>query len=278
MTDNPLVVSAQWLDQHLDDPQVAIADCRFSLADPTLGREQYQTAHIPGAYYLDLNRDLSSPVGRHGGRHPLPNPDELAQKLATMGINSPETLVVAYDDSRLAFAARFWWLLRYLGHDRVLLLDGGFANWQASGHPVTADLPAPKTGKFLPQVRSEWVVDRETVTIRKELPGVALVDSREGDRYRGEREPIDPIAGNIAGAINYPWTEVTNTQGYVQPLEEQRRRWASLESAEEILVYCGSGVTACVNLFSLEIAGIHTGKLYAGSWSDWCSYLLPTEF
>lgn len=274
MTEIPLVISAQLLSEHLNDPQVAIVDCRFSLADTELGQRQYQSSHIPSASYLDLNRDLSSPVGKHGGRHPLPNPAELGQKLAAIGINSGETLVVIYDDSRFGFAARLWWLLRYLGHDKVALLDGGWKSWVSAGYPVTDTIPTPKPGKFVPSVRSHWVVDIDTVKARKDLPEVVLVDSREGDRYRGEREPIDPIAGHIPGAVNYPWQDVTDEQGIVRPPTEQKRRWSEVENAAEIMVYCGSGVTACVNLFSLEMAGIKQTKLYAGSWSDWCSYLV----
>lgn len=265
-------VSAAWLFEHLEDSNLAIADCRFSLLEPEFGQQQYQKSHIPSAYYLDLNRDLSSPVGKHGGRHPLPNPDELAAKLSAMGINS-QTLVVAYDDSRFAFAARLWWLLRYMGHDRVAVLDGGFQAWVKAGYPVTDVVPQPRRGEFVPHLQPLQVVDIEVVRARKDLPEVALVDSREGDRYRGIREPIDPIAGHIPGAINYPWQEVTDATGYLKSASEQRDRWEELEPADEILVYCGSGVTACVNLLSLELAGIDTGKLYAGSWSDWCSYL-----
>jgi thiosulfate/3-mercaptopyruvate sulfurtransferase len=273
MTDSPFVVSAQYLSEHLDDPQVAIADCRFALSDPELGRQQYQKSHMPGAYYLDLNKDLSAPVRRHGGRHPLPDPMELAKKLAAIGVNFQETLVVAYDDSRFAFAARLWWLLRYLGHDKVALLDGGWGAWQAASYPVTDAVPSPKQGRCVPQVREDWVVDIETVKARKDLPEVVLVDSRESDRYLGKREPIDPIAGHIPGAVNYPWADVTNAQNYLHPPSTQQQRWTDIAPSREILVYCGSGVTACVNLLSLELAGIHTGKLYAGSWSDWCSYL-----
>lgn len=272
MTDPQSVVSASWLLEHLDDPQVTIADCRFSLADPELGFVQYRASHIQGAYYLDLNRDLSSPVGQHGGRHPLPNPDQLANKLSAMGVNS-QTLVVAYDDSHFAFAARLWWLLRYLGHDRVAVLNGGFKGWQVAGYPVTDAIPTPQMATFVPQMQRSQVVDIAAVKARLDCPGVVLVDSRESDRYLGKREPIDKIAGHIPGAVNYPWQEVSDAQGYLRSHAEQRRHWEKLEGAEEILVYCGSGVTACVNLLSLELAGIHTGKLYAGSWSDWCSYI-----
>ncbi len=272
MTNYPFVVSQAWLFEHLDDPQVVIVDCRFSLANPQLGQQQYQTSHIKGSHYLDLNQDLSSPVSQHGGRHPLPNLNDLANKLATIGVNFQKTLVVAYDDSRLAFASRLWWLLRYLGHEQVAVLNGGFTEWQQTGYPITSDIPQPQSATFISRINPELVVDIEVVKSRKDLPQVVLVDSRESDRYRGEREAIDKIAGHIPGAVNYPWLEVTNSSGQLLSPAEQNLRWQKLENAEEILVYCGSGVTACVNLLSLEIAGIHTGKLYAGSWSDWISY------
>lgn len=271
MTDS--IVSSQWLSEHLNDPDVTIVDCRFSLADAELGHQQYLTSHIPGAFYLHLNRDLSSPVGKHGGRHPLPNLEQFAEKLANIGVNSSQTLVVVYDDSRLAFASRLWWLLRYLGHDRVAVLDGGFSPWQQQGYSVTAELPEPKQGLFSVQLDPESVVDIETVKAQKDSPGVVLVDSREPGRYRGEYEPIDPVAGHIPGAVNYAWQEVTDDRGFVKSVEEQRRHWSELQSAQEAIVYCGSGVTACVNLLSLHLAGVPNAKLYAGSWSDWCSYL-----
>jgi thiosulfate/3-mercaptopyruvate sulfurtransferase len=267
------VVSAQWLHDHLHDPQVVVVDCRFSLMDIALGCKQYQENHIEGAYYLDLNLDLSSPVQKHGGRHPLPDFDKLAKKLSQIGINSSETMVVVYDDSRFAFASRLWWLLRYMGHEQVAVLDGGFAGWKDQNYATSSTIPVDGIGKFIPSFQPELVVDIEMVKSRKDLPEVVLIDSREGDRYRGEREPIDPIAGHIEGAVNYPWMEVTNEQGFV--IENQGDRWQEVKNAQEAIVYCGSGVTACVNLLSLKLAGIETGKLYAGSWSDWCSYLVP---
>jgi thiosulfate/3-mercaptopyruvate sulfurtransferase len=275
MTDNTFVVSASWLVNHLDDPDVVVVDCRFSLADAELGQRQYQEGHIPGAYYLDLNRDLSSPVAQHGGRHPLPEPTKLAQTLSEMGINS-DTLIVAYDDSRFAFAARLWWLLRYMGHEKIALLDGGFKAWKAEGYPVNNTQSTPKLGQFIPKINPDFVVDIETVKARKDQPKVALIDSREPERYLGQTEPIDPIAGHIPGAVNYPWKQVSDEAGSVQ-IDQQTQRWTDLKDAEEIIVYCGSGVTACVNLWSLEMAGIHQGKLYAGSWSDWCSYLIEDQ-
>jgi thiosulfate/3-mercaptopyruvate sulfurtransferase len=273
MANTQFFVSPSWLLQHLNDPQVVIVDCRFSLADPQLGKQQYQGSHIAYSHYLDLNQDLSSAVGQHGGRHPLPHVQDLADKLSAMGVNSQKTLVVAYDDSRLAFASRLWWLLRYLGHEQVVVLDGGFTAWQKAGYPVTSVIPSLKPGDFIPQIMTKLVVDVEDVKSRKDLPTVALVDSRSSDRYGGEREPIDKIAGHIPGAVNYPWAEVTDASGYLLSPSQQRQRWDKLANAEEIIVYCGSGVTACVNLLSLALANIHTGKLYAGGWSDWISYL-----
>lgn len=270
--DSPFVVSTQYLREHLDDPQVVIVDCRFVLTQPEAGYQQYQVSHIPGAHYLDLNQDLSAPVQRHGGRHPLPDTNEFAGKLAAIGVTQ-ETLVVAYDDSRLGFAARLWWLLRYMGHEQVALLDGGWTAWQTAGYPVTNDLPPkPQTGTFVPQLRTDWVVNIDTIKACQNLPKVMLVDSRESDRYLGKREPIDPVAGHIPGAVNYPWQDVTNDPGYLRSIAEHQQRWRGVAPDTEVIVYCGSGVTACVNLLSLELAGIHTGKLYTGGWSDWCSY------
>jgi thiosulfate/3-mercaptopyruvate sulfurtransferase len=264
------VVSPTWLQAHLDDPHVVVVDCRFALLEPALGQQQYQAGHIPRANYLDLNQDLSGPVGVHGGRHPLPEITRLADKLGQMGINA-DTLVVAYDASRLAFAARLWWLLRYMGHDRVAVLDGGWPAWQAAGYPTSTELPQRSTVQFVPRLQSDWVVDITAVKTRN--PAVVLVDAREPERYRGEREPIDPVAGHIPGAVNYPWQDLTTADGLVKSAAEQRDRWAALPNAAEVMVYCGSGVTACVDLLALAIAGRAPGKLYAGSWSDWCSDL-----
>ena len=239
-------VSAIWLNEHLNDPQTIVIDCRFELANSQAGRQQYEASHIPGAFYFDLNQDLSSPVGSTGGRHPLPDPDSLAAKLTAIGtfsnlasssVEKPTqapTQIILYDDSRLAFAARAWWLLRYLGHEQVAVLDGGWSGWQAAGHSVTADLPTPRSGHFIPQIQPNWVVGIDAVKTLKDLPTVALVDSREGERYRGEREPIDPVAGHIPGAVNSPWQEVTDEQGYLRSSTEQQQRWARLSGASEV--------------------------------------------
>ena len=255
-----------------NNPKIVIVDCRFELANSNWGETEYNKSHIPGAYYLNLDHDLSGEVRQHGGRHPLPNINKLEQKFSNLGIIKNETLVVAYDDSRFAFAARLWWLLRYLGHDKVALLDGGWNGWIDRGYPVTNAIPELKSGNFTATPNSDWLVDIEMVKAAKDNDSVIVIDSRDSDRYTGLREPIDPIAGSIPGAFNSPWKQVTNDSGYLQPLKQQQL-WNNYRDAEEIIVYCGSGVTACVNLFSLELAGFTNTKLYPGGWSDWCSYL-----
>lgn len=271
-SNSDLVVSPQWLHKHLHDAHVVVVDCRFALNDPQQGQVQYQTGHIPGAYYLDLNQDLSSPVQTHGGRHPLPESQVLAAKLSRMGVNR-ETFVVAYDDSQLAFAARLWWLLRYLGHQQAAVLDGGFTAYRAN-YPVTAVIPEPRRGEFPVSLQLDQLVDIQAVKGKKSQPGVVVVDSRAHNRYLGNHEPIDPVAGHIPGAVNYPWQSVTNEQGGLLSPGDLKAHYADLTHTSERIIYCGSGVTACVNLLALEIAGIQGSKLYAGSWSDWCSYPL----
>jgi len=282
MTFPSLLVSLQWLSEHLEDPRIVVIDCRFALANPQQGREEYEAGHIPGAFYLHLNEDLSSPVQTHGGRHPLPDPEVLAAKLSQLGIRSGETFVVAYDNSRMAFASRCWWLLRYLGHEQVAILDGGWKGWQEAGYPVSQELGVAKQpGTFIPQIQSGWVVDGEAIKGLGDRPDVILVDSRSYDRYIGKTEPIDPVAGHIPGAVNHPWQEITTESGATQPTSYQQTRWQAYPRDSQFWVYCGSGVTACVNLFSLALAGRPQEKLYAGSWSDWCSYPehpIATEF
>lgn len=253
------------------DIHVVVVDCRFSLSDTGLGAEKYATDHIPGSGYLHLDRDLSGAKQAHGGRHPLPDVERFAQTLRALGVNS-DTLVVAYDDSRFAFAARAWWLLRYCGHDNVRVLDGGYNAWVSAGLPVATDVPVNVRGNFVAQLRPEMVVDRERVIELRGNAGHRLVDSRETPRFLGLEEPIDPHAGHIEGALNYPWQQVADEHGGFAAADVQRARWQEIADAENIVVYCGSGVTACVNLLSLASIGRSDAQLYAGSWSDWCSY------
>jgi len=248
-----------------------VFDCRFALADPAEGQRLYDAGHVPGAHYLDLNRDLAGPVGAHGGRHPLPDPVAFAATLARCGVGR-DTPVVAYDDTRLAFASRLWWLMRALGYRPPRLLNGGYAGFlQAGGVPVTE--PAghrPRAAETVAGFRGSCDIEGVRAA---QARGALLVDSREPQRYRGETEPIDPLAGHIPGAVNRPWQGVTDGGGRVLDAAGLRAHWADALAAEDLVVYCGSGVTACVNLFALALLGRDDAVLYAGSWSDWCSYL-----
>jgi len=255
------------------DDNVVVADCRFALGDPGLGEREYRAGHIPGSRYLHLDRDLSGPKGVHGGRHPLPSVAALAAKLSALGIGSdPPTRVIAYDDSGFAFASRLWWLLRYLGHERVQVLDGGWRAWREAGMPVDTAAPAPVEARFVARPRPELLLDVEQIKTLSAAPDAVLVDSREERRFLGLEEPIDPVAGHIPGARNFPWQQVSDTAGFFRAPDEQRRRWGDAADQRQIAVYCGSGVTACVNLLALAEIGRADARLYAGSWSDWCSY------
>ncbi|ALS25689.1 3-mercaptopyruvate sulfurtransferase [Paenibacillus sp. 32O-W] len=252
-----------------------VADCRFVLSDPAAGEAAYREGHIPGAVYLDLERTLSAPkrADGRGGRHPLPDPEALAAALGAAGIDR-HTPVVAYDDQGGAMAARLVWLLRWLGHEGgTAILDGGFAAWKAAGQPVEAGAPAgaQPARTFVPEVRRDMALSMDDVRQRLGRPGVVLIDSREAPRYRGEMEPIDPKAGHIPGAVNRFWKDGLDESGRWLPPERQRERFADLADADEIVVYCGSGVTACPNVLALEAAGFRNVRLYAGSWSDWVS-------
>ncbi|MCZ8514557.1 sulfurtransferase [Paenibacillus filicis] len=265
------IVSQQWLFEHGTDEGVVIVDCRFALGQPASGREAYLADHIPGAVYFDLEQDLSSPKGPHGGRHPLPDVAELAEKLGKAGING-HSHVVAYDDQGGAMASRFWWLLRFLGHDRVSVLDGGYSRWKEAGLPVTNEPPAEQPGHFVPKVRGEMVVHIDQVKEALLRPGTVVIDSREDRRYEGLEETIDPVAGHIPGAKQHFWKQSLKEDGGWKDAAAQRERFGGLADAEEVIVYCGSGVTACPNVLAMNEAGLKNVKLYAGSWSDWCSY------
>ena len=257
----------------LATPDVVVVDCRFSLAEHGAGSDAFGAGHIPGAHYLDLNLDLSSRVMTHGGRHPLPNPQLFIQTLAHCGIG-PDTAVVAYDDSRFAFAARLWWLMRSLGYRPPRLLNGGYSAWLAAGGAVEIcgrmELEPPLA--VSPDGSFSGYCD---INEMRELQasGAVLVDSREPRRYQGLEEPIDPVAGHIPGAINHPWQGVTDEAGMMLDATRLQEHWGDTLQADKLVVYCGSGVTACVNLFSLAVLGRDDAMLYAGSWSDWCSYL-----
>jgi thiosulfate/3-mercaptopyruvate sulfurtransferase len=260
------IISPARLAAHLADPQWVIVDCRFELDDPEAGRQAYKAAHIPGARYAHLDEVLTNLPYLDHGRHPLPAPDVMALRFGELGIGN-DSQVVAYDDAGGAYAARLWWMLRYLGHEAVAVLDGGWQGWLASGYPVTAEPAEWEPATFHGEVQQRWLVTAA------EVPSVALlVDSRAPERYRGEVEPIDPIAGHIPGAVNYPYSRNLDDSGNFLSPSQLRAQFAELHGdtpAEEVTYYCGSGVTACHNLLAQAHAGLPPGRLYAGSWSDW---------
>lgn len=275
------LVEAQWLLDNLTAPDLVVFDTRFVLTEPEAGRRQYLEGHIPGALYLDLKRDLSSPPGQGGGRHPLPDPEVLAGKLRQAGVSS-NTRVVFYDGGMGQYAARAWWLLEeFMGHRQVAVLNGGFPAWERIGGPVssgTADEEAPRQpGNFQARVIPGKTRDRQAILswIENRPSSSFLVDARSPERYRGEVEPLDPIAGHIPGAINIDYTRFIGEDGRWRSPQELAAILAPLQEAREVTVYCGSGVSACANLFAMRLAGMENIYLYPGSWSDWCSQPNP---
>lgn len=263
----PLITVAE-LAALLGQDDLVIADCRFIMSDPEAGPRVYRQAHLPGAVYFHLDNDLSSPVGQHGGRHPLPDPAVLGAKLAAAGVG-PGVKVVAYDDGGQN-AARFWWLLRWLGHDQVAVLDGGYPAWVAARQPVTDQHPEPTPRIFTPRPRQEMVA--EMGEVRDRSASTLVVDARSPQRYAGEPDPLDPKYGHIPGAVNRFWMEGLREGAFWRSPEEQRARFAGLPAGADLIHQCGSGVTACANLLAMAIAGLPGGRLYPGSWGDWCSY------
>jgi thiosulfate/3-mercaptopyruvate sulfurtransferase len=262
------IVEATWLNEHIQDETVRIIDCRFDLSDPSWGQTQYEQEHIPNALFFDLDKDLSGEVTVHGGRHPLPDLDLFIERLADAGIDQ-DTTVIAYDSQHGAMASRFWWMLTYLGHQKVYVLNGGFPEWKRQNLPTTADIPVFTRKNFIAYPEQEMLVRMQDVKKRlEEHHDFILIDSRESQRYKGLEEPIDKKAGHIPSAINHFWKDSVTTEGQ----EYQEARFASLDKEREIIVYCGSGVTACPNVLALKMAGFHNVKLYGGSWSDWISY------
>ena len=264
------LISVEQLQQLLQQGQpVVLVDCRFELADPAAGEAQYAAGHLPSAVYAHLDRDLSSPITETSGRHPLPDADALAAKFANWGIDGSRQ-VVAYDSSGGAFASRLWWLARWLGLRNVAVLDGGFAAWQAAGGELSQDTPTPTPTEFTATPdHSLWVTSEQLATAVAE-DSVVLVDARAPERYRGEVEPIDPVAGHVPGALNLPHVQNLDDAGNYLPAQNLRTRFAPLfDHGHQVVHMCGSGVTACVNLLASEHAGVSGAKLYAGSWSEW---------
>lgn len=273
MTHHTLIDCRQ-LAARLDDPDWRIFDCRFDLADTTRGERDYRAAHVPGAIYAHLDRDLSGPITAQSGRHPLPDPGALCRWLGLHGIRE-NTQVVAYDDSGGTMAVRLWWLLRWLGHAQVALLDGGWQAWQGAALP-TDQAPRSPAAVADFRCRPDW---RQVVTSNEIMrqaegggSGMLLIDARSAQRFRGEVEPIDPVAGHIPGAINLPLQQNLAADGRFLPAGDLRALYQGAladRPAHDVVAMCGSGVTACHNLLAMAIAGLPGGRLYAGSWSEW---------
>jgi thiosulfate/3-mercaptopyruvate sulfurtransferase len=268
-----ILVTPQELAGHLDDPRWVVFDVRHDLADVEKGRRAYAAGHIPGAYFLHLDEDLSGPKDGTRGRHPLPDMDVLSRKLAAHGVTHT-TQVVAYDDAGGSFAVRLWWMLRWLGHERAAVLDGGLPLWVKEGRPLERETPPARKGDFAPRADDSAFVDASFIAGTRDDAKVALVDARAPDRYAGRVEPIDPVGGHVPGAINRFWQENLQADGRFKPAHELRAEFGRLvgdSDAAQVVHMCGSGVTACHNLFAMTLAGLPAGRLYPGSWSEWCA-------
>lgn len=267
------LINPQQLAARLEQPGLMILDCRFSLDDTDHGQRSYAEGHIAGARFADLNRDLSAPMVKGvTGRHPLPMPEQLLERLRQWGVKG-DSEVVLYDDGPGAFAARAWWLLAWLGkREGVYLLDGGLKAWHAAGQPLSLDAPGGELGDLTGQPDPDMVVDAEQLQARLASTELTLLDARALPRFLGQIEPIDPVAGHIPGAQCAAFTDNLDADGRFLPAAKLRERFDALlqgRPVHELVAYCGSGVTACHNLFALSLAGYPLAALYAGSWSEW---------
>lgn len=265
------LISTENLNHHINDSNWVIIDCRFSLADSKAGAKAYRKSHIPNAHYAHLDHDLSSEVKSYTGRHPLPDFNLLASKLGQWGISN-NSQVIVYDDTSGAFAGRLWWLLRYMGHDNVAVLDGDFRQWKNQGMQITTVLPSKKEKTFRPYFNQSSHLNAIEVTNSLAANKIKLIDARTNERYRGILEPIDPVAGHIPHAINRAFQLNLNNNGLFLSPEELYQQFSHLLGStvpEQVVHMCGSGVTACHNLLAMEYAGLSGSKLYPGSWSEW---------
>ena len=265
------LISPEHLQPHLEDPAWLIVDCRSDLDDPDAGRAAYLEGHIPGAVFVDLEGDLSAPKTGSNGRHPLPSVEELTELFSDLGV-AEGTQVVAYDNFGSAFAARLWWSLRYLGHDAVSVLDGGFTAWTSQDLPLGAGEESRPPTTFRANPRPAMLVDAEEVIRSLDNADLLLLDARSAPRYRGEEEPRDPIAGRIPGARNRYWGDNLEADDRFRPSDALKAEFEAVLAGAlpaNIIAYCGSGVTGCHNLLVMEHIGLSGGRLYAGSWSEW---------
>jgi thiosulfate/3-mercaptopyruvate sulfurtransferase len=267
------LIETATLAEHLAAPSLAIVDCRFDLKDTGAGERAYDASHIPGAVYAHVDRDLSGEKSGTNGRHPLPEVDAFVATLGRLGIDA-STQVVVYDQDSGGFASRLWWMLRWLGHDHVALLNGGFAKWSAEGRPTAAGVERRPPRVFVPHLQPQMTASASDVARFVGNKDWRLLDARAPERFRGEVEPVDKVAGHIPGAINVPFLDNLGAGGTFKPAAELARQFRDATGsvpADHVVVYCGSGVTACQNLLAMEQAGLHGARLYPGSWSEWSS-------
>jgi thiosulfate/3-mercaptopyruvate sulfurtransferase len=276
MSTSPLIQAAELAARLRDDgAHTLVFDCSFDLANPAAGRNAYAAGHVPGALYLHLDDDLSSARTGRNGRHPLPVPQAFAERLAALGVNA-DSHVVVYDNAGGMYAARAWWMLRWVGHGAVSLLDGGLAAWQAAGQPLQAgEPPARARGSFVQRPSLVATVDRDTLLANLRQPQRLVVDARAPDRFRGENETLDPVGGHIPGARNRLFRNNLGPDGRFKTAAQLRADFDAVtggRAADQLVMSCGSGVTACHNLLALEVAGLPGAALYPGSWSEWSAW------
>ena len=265
------LISTDVLAEHLVDLSWLIADCRYDLNDETWGRAHYETAHVPGAVFVNVAHHLAGPRTGTNGRHPLPESEEMAATFGRLGI-ADDVQVIAYDQEAGAFASRFWWMLRYLGHDAVAVLDGGFAKWTREGRPVRGGVETRRPAGFTPRLRTEMRVTADETLAHLGDPSVLLIDARSPDRYAGKPDPLDTIYGHIPGARNRYYRDNVSEAGTMRSGRELRTDFEKVLAgtpANQVVMYCGSGITACHNLLAMEHSGLHGARLFAGSWSEW---------
>lgn len=268
------LVSAQTLEQNLDSPDWVIFDCRCSLTDHDVGEKAYREGHIPNALFCDLENDLSSPVTETSGRHPLPEFEQLIQKLGDWGVDKNSQIVV-YDDAGGAFAVRMWWQLKAFGHQNIALLDGGISHWLKEDKLLSQEAPTLHPKTFTPNVDTNSWLNSDQIEQNLLEKTYTLIDARTPERFRGEAEPIDKVAGRIPDSLNRPLQINLDENGLFLPADELKSQFkelfkkADIESPKKVVHFCGSGVTACHNLLAMEIAGFTGSKLYPGSWSEW---------
>lgn len=273
MNDWQTLVEAPALATRLGAPSLVVFDCRHDLAKPEYGRAAYAAGRIPYARFLHLDEDLSSAKTGHNGRHPLPDADTFVALMRRHGV-SDSTQVVAYDDAGGMYAARLWWMLRWIGHDAVAVLNGGFAAWRNAALPLSTDPLLPTPEGRLTRRAGAGTVDASALVATLGAADLQIVDARAPDRFRGENETLDPVGGHIPGAVNRFFRDNLAADGRFKPAEQLAGEWRAVIGAlnpEQIVCQCGSGVTACHNLLALEVAGLRGARLYPGSWSEWCA-------